>query len=81
MAYRNKDKTSKSSILSQVKDLSKLVIGDSYHLRKKLSQDGNVIKDEVHDVVFKELLDSDFVDESGNKYSTTEFRIYIRKPL
>lgn len=79
MGYKSKNKTSQGSILSRVKDLTTLVVGNSYHLRKHLSQEGMVIKDEVHDIIFKELSGIDVIDSDGNKYSG--FEIFIRKPL
>ena len=60
MAYGKKQKENKSFILNRIKDYTTLEVGKEYHLRKMLSRDGNVIKDEVHDVVLKEFKDGNF---------------------
>jgi len=81
MAYGKKQKENKSFILNRIKDYTTLEVGKEYHLRKMLSRDGNVIKDEVHDVVLKEFKDGNFISTDDASFMASDFRIYIRKPL
>jgi hypothetical protein len=73
--YSNEDE---GFILERVKDLSKLVIGTKYHLRKIIRQEGNVIFDEVHDIVLDKIENEFLFDkDTGEKYSG--FEIFIRR--
>lgn len=79
MAYGKKESAPIKFILQRVKELSTLVPGNPYHLRKKISQVGNVITDEVHDIVLKEVKESNLISEDGSSFSSTEFEIFFRK--
>ena len=61
MAYGKKESVHTKFILERVRDLSTLIPGNPYHLRKKISQVGNVITDEVHDIVLKEVVESNLI--------------------
>ena len=78
--HRKREEKTAWSILERVKDHSKLVPGNAYHLRKVLKRDGNTIIDEVHDIVFEKLEDGFLIEqETGNKFSASEFEIFVRK--
>jgi hypothetical protein len=81
MAYGKKHKDHVTTFLKRVKDMTTLVVGQEYHLRKQLSRDGNVIKDEVHDIILKEFKEENLISEDDAKFSSTEYEIFIRKPL
>jgi len=79
MAYGKKESEHTKFILERVKDLSTLVSGNPYHLRKKISQVGNVITDEVYDIVLKEVNETNLISQEGSSFSSNEFEIFFRR--
>jgi hypothetical protein len=79
MAYGKKESEHTKFILERAKDLSALVPGNPYHLRKKINQVGNVITDEVHDIVLKEVVENNLISEDGSSFLFTEFEIFFRR--
>ena len=80
MGYGKKPSEKVKNILRRIKDTSTLIPGNSYHLRKKLKQEGSVITDEVHEIILKELKDGFLVEQDTDaKFSATEFEIFIRE--
>lgn len=80
MGYGKKFLEDSKHILQRVKDTALLIPGNTYHLRKMLKQVENVITDEVHDIIFKELKDGFIIEQdTEEKYSSAEFEIFIRR--
>ena len=68
-SYGKKKDDEELRILERVKDYSKLLIGNKYHLRKFVSKDGSTVYDEVYDIVLKEFLDGYVIDsETDEKF-------------
>jgi len=79
MSYGKKSLEDSKHILQRVKDTTLLIPGNSYHLRKMLKQVGNVITDEVHDIIFKEMKDGFIVEKDTEAKFSSEFEIFIRR--
>ena len=80
MGYK-KNKEVTNPFLKRIKDIKTLIPGTSYHIRKNIEKDGNVWKDEAHDIILKEVSEGFLVEESTNaKFSVTEFEIFLRHP-
>lgn len=79
MYWKKKD-NNEMFILARVKDLSTLVPGNSYHLRKFIKQEGNIVTDEVHDIILKEVVDEFLVEQdTDTKFSSKEFEVFYRR--
>lgn len=84
MLYGKKKEESGLHLLRRVKDTSTLVPGNSYHIRKMISREGNTIKDEVYDIILKEFKDGVLIEQdTDNQYPVggNEFEIFVREKI
>lgn len=76
---KNTDKN-ELHILERIKEVEKIVVGESYHLRKMLRQEGNTVFDEVHDVKVSKFENGIITDEeTGETFNFSEFEVFKRK--
>lgn len=85
MAYVKKSSDDEGCILQRVKDYTTLVTGNKYQLRKMIRQEGCIVYDEVHDIVFKDYRFNDCILETNTntefKIGSSEFEIFFRKKI
>ena len=68
--------------LQRIRDLSKLVPGTTYHLRKPIEKFEKVWNDEVHDIVFAELEGTSLVEKDTDfLFPSEEYDIFLAKIL
>lgn len=81
MSYGKRHEDKESHIIERVKDLSTLVIGNKYHLRKFIRKEESTVFDDVYDIILKEVRESILVDESGEEFMTGagEFEIFQQR--
>lgn len=84
MSYGKKKEDTGLNLLERVKDHSTMAPGTLYHIRKIIKQEGNIITDEVHDVILKEFKDGFFIEQdTDSEYAigTGEFEIFVRRKI
>lgn len=80
MSYGRKNTEHANGILERVKDYSKLVPGNEYHLRKMISREGNSVLDETYDIVLKEFKEGFLIAQGVEyQYPVPEFEVFVRK--
>lgn len=79
MGYKKGKEPRKPLFLSRIKDLTTLVVGSEYHVRKVLSREGMTVKDDAHDIILKECKDGKLISNDDKEFLTSEYEVFIRK--
>jgi len=80
MSYRKRNKVETYPFLSRVKNVSDLIVGQKYHLRKLIKKEGSICIDEAHDLILKEEKEGYMFDqETDSKFLFNEFEVFLRK--
>jgi hypothetical protein len=82
MAYGKRKSAVLFPFLSRVKNLTDLIIGEKYYLRKLIKKEDNKLIDESFDIVLKEEKEGIMYDQNSEiKLVFSEYEVFIRKSL
>ena len=82
MANHKKNSDDKQYLLVRVRDLSHLVSGTIYHLRKPIKKEEKVWWDEVHDIVLGEVLEGSLIEKDTDfEFPSNEYDIFLKKEI